>query len=208
MVYIFDMDGTLIDSNKIIHKGIGEYFIRHGVKYDSEIMKKTVPLGYVGTAEFLVKEFGLKKSIETITDELKSITTNLYKTVIPAKPYAVRLIQRLHNEGHMLCILSASSQTMITSCIRRLGMGDCFDKIWSTEDFMTTKFDVSLYKKVAAEIGVPVEDCIVVEDSIVPVTTAKKAGMRVIAVYDEASAGYKDEIMCIADKYINDLSEF
>ena len=208
MIYVFDMDGTLVDSNEHIHKYIGSYFYKHGIDYNLEVRQKAISLGYPGTAEFLVKDYGLKKDVQTITDELKALTTEAYETSIPAKPYAVDLIKRLKKEGHRLFILSASPHTMISPCIKRLGIYDCFEKTWSTEDFNLDKNDPELFVNVAKELCVDISECIMVDDSIVPVTTAKKAGMKVIAVYDDASKTFKDEMTKIADRYLNDLSEF
>ena len=39
MIYIFDLDGTLVDSNEHIHKGIGPYFEEHGIKYTTEVQQ-------------------------------------------------------------------------------------------------------------------------------------------------------------------------
>ena len=208
MIYIFDMDGTLVDSNEHIHEGIGPYFEEHGIKYTTEVQQKTVACGYLGTALFMVNEYGLKMDPQVVCDELKAITTKAYEDSIPAKPYAVELIKRLSKEGHRLFILSASPHTMISPCLKRLGIFDLFEKIWSTEDFRLDKKDDGLFIKVAEELKVNPSEITIVEDSIVPVTTSKRVGMKVFAVYDKHAEVFKDEMIKIADRYLNDLSEF
>ena len=208
MIYVFDMDGTLVDSNEHIHKGIGPYFEEHGIKYTTEVQQKTVACGYLGTAVFMVNEFGVKKAPQIICNELKAITTKAYEDFIPAKPYAVDLIKRLSSDGHRLFILSASPHTMIAPCLKRLGIFNCFEKIWSTEDFNLDKKDDELFIRVANELNVNVSEITIVEDSIVPVKTAKRVGMNVFAVYDKHAEVFKDEMKKIADRYLNDLSEF
>lgn len=208
MIYIFDMDGTLVDSNEHIHKGIGPYFEEHGIKYTTEVQQKTVACGYLGTAFFMVNEYGLKKSPQVICDELKAITTKAYEDYIPAKPFAVDLIKRLSAEGHRLFILSASPHTMIVPCLKRLGIFNCFEKIWSTEDFRLDKKDMELFVSVAKELNVNPAEITIIEDSIVPVRTAKSVGMNVFAVYDKHAEIFKEEMTKIADRYLEDLSEF
>lgn len=208
MIYIFDMDGTLVDSNETIHEGIGPYFEENGIKYTLEVKQKTVACGYLGTAFFMVNDYGLTKSPYVICDELKAITTKAYEDRIPAKPYAVELIKRLAKEGHRLFVLSASPHTMIGPCLKRLGIFNCFEKIWSTEDFNLEKNDIELFYNVASELSVNPADIIIVEDSVVPVRTAKSVGMNVFAVYDKQADTFKEEIKKIADRYLNDLSEF
>ena len=208
MIYIFDMDGTLVDSNDIIHEGIGPYFEEHGIKYTVEVQQKTVACGYLGTAIFMANEFGVKKDPQIICNELKAITTKAYEERVPAKPYAVDLIKRLKKEGHRLFILSASPHTMIAPCLKRHGIFDCFEKIWSTEDFRLDKKDDELFISVANELKVIPSDCTIVEDSVVPVVTAKRVGMKVISVYDKHAEPFREKMKEISDRYLNDLSEF
>ena len=208
MIYIFDMDGTLVDSNEVIHNGIGPYFLANGIEYTSDVKQRTIASGYLDTAKFMVNDYGVNKPVDTVCEELKSITTKAYEEFIPAKPYAGDLVNRLKNEGHRLFILSASPQTMIVPCLKRLKMIDCFETIWSTEDFGYSKDNTELYIDVAKKLSVRINECIVIDDSIVPVRTAKKAGAIVYAVYDKTSEIFKEEMKKIADRYLNDLSEF
>jgi len=208
MIYIFDMDGTLVDSNDHIHKGLGPYFENHGIKYTVEVQQTAAALGYMGTAFYMANELGVKKEPQVICDELKAITTKAYEDSIPAKPYAIDLVKKLSSEGHRLFVLSASPHTMIAPCLKRLGIFNCFEKIWSTEDFNLDKNDDELFIMVAKELNVDVSMITIVEDSIVPVKTAKRVGMNVFAVYDKQADTFKDEMKKIADRYLNDLSEF
>ena len=59
----------------------------------------------------------------------------------------------------------------------------------------------------AERIGVKVEDVLFLDDNFNADKTAKEAGMRVCAVYDDSSAEYEAEMRAVADHYIYDFSE-
>ncbi len=64
-----------------------------------------------------------------------------------------------------------------------------------------------VFLKVAEDLKVSPEDCLVFEDTYAGVLAAKRAGMKVFAVADEFSFPYKDEICSLADKYIENFRE-
>ena len=96
---------------------------------------------------------------------------------------------------------------MLDPCLKRLGVYDLFDHIWSCEDFGTTKADPGIYHMAAERIGCAVEDVWFLDDNLGADTTAKAAGMRVCGVYDDSSREYESEIRRIADAYIEDFSQ-
>ena len=78
---------------------------------------------------------------------------------------------------------------------------------WSSEDFGFMKSDVRIYSAVADRLGMNIGDCTMVDDSFRVLTTAKKAGMQTIGVFDESSADMEKEIRDLADKYVYKLTE-
>ena len=64
-----------------------------------------------------------------------------------------------------------------------------------------------IFLKVADDLGIAPEKCLVFEDTHAGVIAAKRAGMRVIAVYDELSEPYQEAIKADADQFIYSFSE-
>lgn len=130
-----------------------------------------------------------------------------YSYDVEAKPFVVDALKALHERGDSLSVLTASPHAMLDPCLRRLGVFDLFDNVWSCEDFGTTKSDPQIYIKAARRIGRPVEDIWFLDDNPGADKTAKQAGMRVCGVYDDSSAEYTDEMKRICDAYIEDFSQ-
>jgi beta-phosphoglucomutase-like phosphatase (HAD superfamily) len=70
-----------------------------------------------------------------------------------------------------------------------------------------TKADEKIYLEVAKRLGVSPEACIMVDDNLNVLKTAKRAGMATIGVYDDSSKDVMEEMRAIADKYAVDFEE-
>ena len=115
------------------------------IKYGDDIIKIITPLGYHGTAEYF-KTLGVTAS----TDELQALMTEYarreYECNIGAKVDVIDSLLALKREGASLNILTASPHTMLDPCLKRLGIWDLFDNVWSCDDFGTTKSNPKIYK--------------------------------------------------------------
>jgi HAD superfamily hydrolase (TIGR01509 family) len=130
-----------------------------------------------------------------------------YANNIPAKANVVSVLKKLKEKGAKLNVLTASPHITLDACLKRLGIFDLFDNVWSCDDFNTTKADPEIYKMAAEKIGEKVGDVLFLDDNFNADKTAKTAGMQVCGVYDESSDDYVDEIKAITDFYIYDFEE-
>lgn len=115
--------------------------------------------------------------------------------------------QILKQRGAKLNILTASPHITLDPCLKRLGMYDLFDNIWSCDDFSTTKADPEIYRQVAKRLGERVEDILFLDDNLNADRTAKSAGMQVCGVYDDSSREYVQKMQAENDYYIFEFSE-
>ncbi len=205
--YIFDMDGTLIDSVYALDNSTRAFLDELGIDYPENIVEIITPLGYTGAAEY-IQSLGVDKTVDELTDIMKNGMIKEYEQSIPAKPFAVEVLKKLHDAGNRLCILSASPHFLIDPCVKRLDIEKFFDHIWSTDDLGLKKSDTKIYSAVAEALGTAVCDCVFVDDNLTNIKTAKAAGMQTIAVYDLTSAGSADEMKKAADRYIYTFEEF
>ena len=126
---------------------------------------------------------------------------------IEAKPCVKEALAELRLRGCSLNVLTASPHTMLDPCLKRIGLYDLFDNVWSCDDFGTTKSDPDIYVQVAERMGVRTCDVLFLDDNFNALKTAKSAGMSVCGVYDASSDEYTDEIKAIADGYVSSFAE-
>ncbi len=204
--YLFDFDGTLVDSMPSFVSVMLRILDENNIQYGDDIVKIITPLGYVGTARYF-RELGIHQTEEALIDQMNRYAYDAYANTIPAKNNVRQTLETLKKQGANLNVLTASPHLMLDVCLKRLELFDLFTNVWSCDDFATTKADPEIYKMAAEKIGVPVSSVLFLDDNYNADKTAKSAGMKVCGVFDPSSAEYADEIRSVSDYYITDFSE-
>lgn len=204
--YLFDFDGTLVDSMPTFVSVMLRILDENGIKYGDDIVKIITPLGYNDTAKYFMT-LGVPFTKDEIIAQMHGYATVDYRDTIPAKNNVIEVLKKLKARGDDLNVLTASPHEMLDPCLKRLGIYGLFTNVWSCADFDTNKSDPKIYKLAAKSMGREVGDVIFLDDNLNADKTAKAAGMKVYAVYDESSSDYVDEMKAVADHYIYDFSE-
>ena len=205
--YLFDFDGTLVDSMPTFERVMKQILDENGIAYGEDLIKIITPLGLHGTAKYFAEELGLQMDSTALAMRMGKQMVEEYTYRVPAKEHVIEVLHELKARGDDLNILTASPHVTLDPCLKRLGIYDLFTNVWSCDDFGTTKADPEIYRRAAERIGVRVEDVLFLDDNYNADLTAKTAGMQVCGVYDDSSAEYVEEIKGVADHYIYDFAE-
>ena len=203
--YLFDFDGTLVDSMPTFISVMLRILDENKVAYGEDIVKIITPLGYKGTAEYF-KGLGVALSVEEMIQRMQEYAQKEYAENIQAKENVINVLKVMRNRGDRLNVLTASPHTMLDCCLKRLGIFELFDNVWSCDDFHTTKANPEIYKQAARLIGEKPQNIIFLDDNFTALKTAKSADMKIYGVYDHSSKEYTEEISKISDKFIFDFS--
>lgn len=204
--YLFDFDGTLVDSMPTYGALMLRILDENNIKYGDDILKIITPLGFIDTAKYFIG-MGLDMEHSEIVALMKKYAIDAYTYDVQAKANVVETLRELKRRGCSLNVLTASPHDTLDPCLKRIGIYDIFDNVWSCNDFGTNKSDPNIYHEAARRIGVPVSDVLFLDDNLNADRTAKEAGMQVYGVYDPSSDEYTDEIKAVTDGYIYDFSE-
>ena len=205
--YLFDFDGTLVDSMPTFVSAMLRILDENHIPYEDGIIKIITPLGLNGTAEYYIEQLGVNMSKEQLMSIMKEYMLNAYFYTIPAKLNVISTLKELKNRGASLNVLTASPHITLDACLKRLGMWELFDNVWSCDDFNTTKADPQIYVRAAEKMNTPVENVLFLDDNLNADLTAKSAGMQVCGVYDESSKDYVEQMKTANDYYIYDFQE-
>ncbi|KAM1529917.1 hypothetical protein ACFX1Z_019071 [Malus domestica] len=148
---------------------------------------------------------GRAKIIDTIQDW----KTERYKEIIKSgtvepRPGVIRLMDEAKASGKKLAVCSAATKSSVILCLENLigierfqGL-DCF---LAGDDVKEKKPDPLIYITAAKRLGVSEEDCLVVEDSVIGLQAATKAGMSCVITYTSSTAeqDFKDAIAIYPD---------
>jgi pseudouridine 5'-phosphatase len=180
---IFDLDGTLLDTEPMYTRSTQTIVERFGKRFDWDLKRQTMG----GDAEFgarlVVETLGLPISPEAYLTERYAILKQLFKSA-PAMPGAEACVSRLRAAGvpvaigtssfAELCDLKWSQHPWISGIPVRV----CGDD----PEVTARKPAPDIFLLAAQRLGVNPEDCIVFEDSPAGVNAAQRAGMRVVAL--------------------------
>lgn len=204
--YLFDFDGTLVDSMPSFAALMLRILDENGISYGDDIVKIITPLGYHGTARYF-RTLGINASEEELIATMNRYAYEDYAYHIEAKETVPETLRALRAAGASLNVLTASPHAALDPCLKRLGLWELFDNVWSCDDFATTKADPDIYVRAAARIGVSVGDVIFVDDNVNAVKTAALAGTHSYGIFDPSSADYVDEMQKVSERYLQTLSE-
>ena len=204
--WLFDFDGTLVNSMPHWAGAMVGILDAHGIQYGEDIVKIITPLGMKGTIEYFIA-LGLDLPLEKIKEEIFAVLTHIYHNIVVEKEFVRECLIKMRGAGLKLHVLTASPHAWLDPCLKRLELYDLFDNVWSSDDFGTGKADPAIYTAAAERIGVGVGEVTFLDDNINADRTAKAAGMRVVGVFDETSADMEEEMREILDGYVKDFSE-
>ena len=204
--YLFDFDGTLVDSMPAFGAAMKSVLDDFNVSYGDDIVKTITPLGYEGSAKYF-QSIGLDLPIDKILEIIRKKLVFEYTYNVNAKDDVAESLLELKKRGHSLNILTASPHLVVDPCLKRIGIFEIFDNIWSCEDFGTVKSDPNIYKMAAQRLGKDVSQVTFLDDNYFSAKTGKDAGMISIGVYDDSSREYVDEMKANTDGYIYSFKE-
>ena len=183
-ICVFDLAGTRVDSMPSFTRGILKIADDAGLTYDGELIKILTPLGYTKSAEYYVRELGVPDTVENIVHRIEENLLYEYTNNIVTKPGVVEYLTRLHAEGARLFVLTASPHLVTDVCLKKNGIWELFEQVWSVEDFGLSKSDTPLFFEVAKRIGCERGDVHYFDDSLIALANAKRSDYRTYAVYD------------------------
>lgn len=198
-LHIFDMDGTILDSMPMWSTIASDYLDSYDIPHDDDVNKLIEAYTLENAAKYFI-ELGLDKTIDDIIKDIYDFSFNKYKNEIPEKPDMAELLKKIHETGETIILLSASPVQCAVAAFKRLNILEYFDKLFSCQDFETDKTVPETFINVAASLGFKPEDAIVYEDALYSIRSAKAAGCKTVAIYDEFARNEWDEILKTADE--------
>ena len=204
---IFDLDGTLVDSMWMWKAIDIEFLNSYGYELPENLQREIEGMSFSETAVYFKERFSLPMSL----DEIKQIWTRMsidkYRRQVPLKPGAREFLDYLKSNRIKAGIATSNGREMVDAVIESLKIGSYFQVVTTACEVAAGKPAPDIYLKVAGDLEVSPESCIVFEDIPAGILAGKRAGMTVCAIDDEFSRDLKAEKCSLADYFINDYYE-
>lgn len=199
---IFDMDGTLIDSLGVWAEIDQDFLDKRQILVPENIQKAIEGLSFMETVLYFKENFQLEESVDEIYRELIEMSIEHYRQKIPLKSGAKEFVSSLYQKGMSIGLATSSQHLLVEAVLERHELQRYFTSIRTSCDVGRGKPFPDVFLKVAEDLQVKPAECLVFEDTVAGVMAAKRAGMKVIAVFDNNSLPDMDEIGQLADGYI------
>ncbi len=201
--YIFDLDGTLVSSMEYWRRAMSEMLADNGIPCPDDIIQRTAPWGMRGGVKYM-QELGAKGTSEELFETLGNKMEENYAQRIMLKNGVEKYLKGLAQEGASMAVLTASPHKYIDPCLKRNGVFDLFENIWTINDFGSlAKGDKEIYVECAKRLGCDTSDIVFFDDNITALSAAKEAGVYIVGVYDISSDEETENIKRISNKYID-----
>jgi HAD superfamily hydrolase (TIGR01509 family) len=223
-IFIFDLDGTLIDSIGIWN--LTDYYLirEYGninanmdeIQNDRDYYLHNNTTGdiYAGYCNFLINKYNLVfKNSSELSRIRRELYERMYEQEISFKKNVVNLLIKLKELGYITVLATMSSNENIETyanspkLIKEINIRDVFDLITTKDSVERKKPDPQIYQNILQLFGVDPRECLVFEDSYSGVLASKKAGIETVNVYDKYSDKDRKKINEITDYAIIDYQE-
>ena len=205
-MFLFDLDGVLIDSNGIWKDVDRTFLARRGIPYSRAYYEGVAHTIFPLAAEFTKQFCGLDESCEEIMAEWMELAQGLYSTV-SLKPGVRAYLDQCRTEGRRMAIVTSSVPEHCHEALRHLQLESYFERIVFAHELRLEKQSPELWRMAADSLGVRPQACTAFDDSIASCRGARAAGMRVAGVYDRYFADNETEMRGFCDAYIRDFTE-
>lgn len=204
---IFDVDGTLLDSMPIWEDVSVRYLKSLGVAAESNLSQKLERMSVEEGAAYIKENYNLRESEKEIAAATLKIVEDFYYNEAPLKPGVREYLEKLREDKIPMVIATSSVRLHVEAALRRLGVLDYFDKIFTCSEVGEGKTRPLIYEKAGEYIGGEFRDIYVFEDAIHALETAKQAGFYTVAVYDPSAEKDWNRLQEEADVSVTDVRQ-
>ena len=196
---LFDAEGVVVDTESLWDQGQAELLRRRGLAYDRERVKHLLSgTSLVEGARILQQAYGLSGDVAALARERMDILKDLFERGVTFVRGFQAFFERVRRR-YKTCIATALDESLLRIVDRRLGLHELFDgRIFTLSDVdHRSKPDPALFRFAAEQLGVPPQQCLVIEDAPRGVEAAKRAGMACVALtttYDPSRLQQADAI--------------
>lgn len=196
--FIFDMDGVIVDSNPAHKVALKQFCQKYGKDLGEDELREKI----YGrrNQDWLVNVFGplSDEKIREYGEEKEALFRRIYDSTIEPLKGLREFLEKIGQAGLPLAIATSAPRANVDFTLRKTGFEGFFDTIIDDSFVTRGKPDPEVYLKAAAALGMEPGKCIVFEDSLAGVESARKAGCKVVALtttHTPAELSDSDEVV-------------
>ena len=204
---IFDMDGTLLDSMTQWRRMNGAFVREMGIEPTEKQEADMMSMSGTMVVDYFRSEFGVDTDFEALCARACEAMEPVYSGGVPHKPGAAAYLKRLRARGVKCVIATATPARLAMIGLNCANLVSDLDYIFTTDMLNLNKSQNAFFERVSEIIGVPKEDCVMLEDSLYAMQGARNAGLGVVGITDATNARDRGAIRACCDAVIDSFDE-
>jgi HAD superfamily hydrolase (TIGR01509 family) len=186
---LFDVDGTLLDSNDAHARSWLDALRGHGKDVPLDLVRSKIGMG---GDKLLMQLAGIdSESVEgkLVAEHRKALFKGYYLPDLGPLPGARQLVERLKARGFVCAVVTSSSAAELADLLRAAAVANQFEVMITSDDADKSKPDPDLVEVALARLGVGPREAVLIGDTPYDIASAARAGVSTIAL---RSGGWKD----------------
>jgi HAD superfamily hydrolase (TIGR01509 family) len=203
---LFDMDGTLLDSEKLWDQALQALAAHHGRSLSTQALLDMTGRNAVDSMRIFYHDLGLAEP-DRRTDErfIGRRMRELFAAGVAWRPGAQELVAEVRSAGLPRALVTSTHRRLVEVAMTSTLGNDTFDVVVCGNEVSSPKPHPESYLTAARRLGVPVERCVAIEDSPIGIASASAAGAVVVAVPGEVPLAGLDGAHLVASLVHVDL---
>ncbi len=203
---VFDMDGVIFDSEKLVVECWQVIADKYNIKNVSEACRECFGCNQTVAKERFLKRYGDDFPYEAYKKEMSELFHSRYDNGrLPMKAGVVEILTYLRNNGKKIALATSTRQAVVESELKAAGIIEFFDTIICGDMVKKSKPEPDIYLKACEELDIPPESAYAIEDSYNGIRSAYRGGLMPIMVPDMVEPD--EEMQQLSIQIISTLSE-
>ena len=205
--FIFDLDGTVLDSMYLWEKVDRDFLAAYGIEADTEYLDTMKSLNFAECVVYTRSRYHLPVSDGEMMEMWDRAAHDIYAHDVQLKKGVKGFLRCIKNAGARISVATSGYASLFMPALERCGIAEFFDAYTTKDDALPGKGEPDIYYAASKKIGCSKEECIVFEDLPRAILTLKNAGFRAVGVYDTYFDGDSALIKENCEIYIRDFTD-
>lgn len=203
---LFDMDGVLVNNLDIHRQAFAEFFRRYGVERSFDDLSRVFGKGNDDImGELMPKDVVERVGIRELGYQKEAIYREIYAPIITPQPGLKEFLADAERNGLKSAVGSSGYRVNVDFVLERCDIARHFSAIVAGDEVTRCKPDPEIYLTAASKLGLRPEECVVFEDAEAGIESAKRAGVKVVALATTFSREFLEK--SDADYIIDDFRD-
>ncbi|MBS2017761.1 MAG: HAD family hydrolase [Deltaproteobacteria bacterium] len=186
---LFDVDGTLLDSNDAHARAWLDVLRGHGRELPFDLIREKIGKGGDKLLMEVAQLDDESPEGKLIVERRVAVLKAHYLPDLGPLPGARTLVDRLRSQGFTCCVVTSANQAELADLLRAAAVADLFEHTITSDDAERSKPDPDLVKAALDKVGVGPREAVMIGDTPYDVAAAARAGVATIAF---RSGGWSD----------------